>query len=64
LGGVRRCYPNTVETTTELPDDGTTFVFTGDIPACGCATRRRRSGRMLRSLAYVAIALVAPALGG
>jgi uncharacterized protein len=29
----RQCYPNTLETTTELLDDGTTFVFTGDIPA-------------------------------
>lgn len=28
-----RCLPNTLETTTELLDDGTTFVFTGDIPA-------------------------------
>ena len=27
------CYPNTLETTTELLDDDTTFVFTGDIPA-------------------------------
>jgi len=27
------CYPNTLETTTELLEDGTTFVFTGDIPA-------------------------------
>ena len=29
----RQCYLNTVETTTELLDDQTTFVFTGDIPA-------------------------------
>ena len=28
-----KCYPNTLETTTELNDDGTAFVFTGDIPA-------------------------------
>ncbi len=28
-----RCFPNTLETTTEPQDDGTTFVFTGDIPA-------------------------------
>lgn len=28
-----QCFPCTVETTTELLDDGTTFVFTGDIPA-------------------------------
>lgn len=28
-----RCLPNTLATTTELLDDGTTFVFTGDIPA-------------------------------
>jgi hypothetical protein len=29
----RQCYPNTLETTTEYLADGTTFVFTGDIPA-------------------------------
>ncbi|WP_308638293.1 glycoside hydrolase family 125 protein [Paenibacillus silvisoli] len=29
----RNCYPNTLETTTKLMDDGTTFVITGDIPA-------------------------------
>jgi meiotically up-regulated gene 157 (Mug157) protein len=29
----RNCFPNTLETTTELLEDGTTFVFTGDIPA-------------------------------
>lgn len=29
----RQCYPNTLETTTELLDDGTSYVFTGDIPA-------------------------------
>jgi meiotically up-regulated gene 157 (Mug157) protein len=29
----RQCYLNTVETTTELLGDQTTFVFTGDIPA-------------------------------
>lgn len=29
----RNCFPNTLETTTKLLDDGTTFVFTGDIPA-------------------------------
>lgn len=29
----RSCYPNTLETTTEALSDGTTFVFTGDIPA-------------------------------
>lgn len=28
-----RCFPNTLETTVELLDDGTTFVITGDIPA-------------------------------
>src|SRR5256885_17058531 len=28
-----QCFPNTLETTTELLDDGTSFVFTGDIPA-------------------------------
>ncbi|MFB5267795.1 glycoside hydrolase family 125 protein [Paenibacillus enshidis] len=27
------CFPNTLQTTTKLLDDGTTFVFTGDIPA-------------------------------
>src|SRR5260370_24968829 len=27
------CYLNTLETTVELLDDGTTFVVTGDIPA-------------------------------
>lgn len=30
----RNCFPNTLETTTKLLDDGTTFVITGDIPAC------------------------------
>ena len=29
----RQCYRNTLATTTELLPDGTTFVFTGDIPA-------------------------------
>lgn len=29
----RQCYPNTLATTTELLPDGTTYVFTGDIPA-------------------------------
>ena len=29
----RQCFPNTLETTTELLEDGTTYVFTGDIPA-------------------------------
>lgn len=28
-----KCFINTLETTTELCEDGTTFVFTGDIPA-------------------------------
>ena len=28
----RRCYPNK-QTTTELVEDGTSYVFTGDIPA-------------------------------
>lgn len=27
------CFPNTLDTTTELHDDGSTYVFTGDIPA-------------------------------
>lgn len=29
----KNCFPNTLETTTKLLDDGTTFVLTGDIPA-------------------------------
>ncbi|KQX46928.1 glycoside hydrolase family 125 protein [Paenibacillus sp. Root444D2] len=29
----QKCYPNTLETTVELLDDGTSFVITGDIPA-------------------------------
>jgi len=29
----RQCYPNTLETTTELLEDSEVFVFTGDIPA-------------------------------
>ncbi|SDM01040.1 hypothetical protein SAMN05428961_108173 [Paenibacillus sp. OK060] len=29
----KNCFPNTIETTTKLMDDGTTFVITGDIPA-------------------------------
>lgn len=29
----RNCYPNTFETTTKRMEDGTTYVFTGDIPA-------------------------------
>lgn len=28
-----KCFPNTLETTTRLMEDGTAFVFTGDIPA-------------------------------
>ena len=27
------CYPNTLATTTKILEDGSTFVFTGDIPA-------------------------------
>ena len=27
------CFPNTLDTTTELHEDGSTYVFTGDIPA-------------------------------
>lgn len=27
------CFPNAIQTTTKIMDDGTTFVFTGDIPA-------------------------------
>jgi len=30
----RNCFPNTLQTTVKLLKDGTTFVFTGDIPAC------------------------------
>jgi meiotically up-regulated gene 157 (Mug157) protein len=29
----KNCFPNTLETTTKLLEDGTTFVITGDIPA-------------------------------
>lgn len=29
----RNCFPNTLETTVKLMDDGTSFVITGDIPA-------------------------------
>lgn len=29
----RNCFPNTLATTTRVMDDGTTYVFTGDIPA-------------------------------
>lgn len=29
----KNCFYNTLETTTEQLDDGTTFIFTGDIPA-------------------------------
>ncbi|MDD9268431.1 glycoside hydrolase family 125 protein [Paenibacillus sp. GCM10023248] len=29
----QKCYPNTLETTVEWCDDGTSFVITGDIPA-------------------------------
>jgi meiotically up-regulated gene 157 (Mug157) protein len=29
----KNCFPNTLETTTKLMPDGTTFVITGDIPA-------------------------------
>lgn len=29
----KQCFPNTLETTTRLMEDGSTFVFTGDIPA-------------------------------
>lgn len=29
----KQCFPNTLETTTRVMDDGTSFVFTGDIPA-------------------------------
>ncbi len=32
-GQFRNCLPNTLDTTTELHDDGSTYVFTGDIPA-------------------------------
>ncbi|REE86477.1 hypothetical protein A8990_11086 [Paenibacillus taihuensis] len=29
----KQCFPNTLETTTRLMEDGSTFVITGDIPA-------------------------------
>ena len=29
----KNCFTNTLETTSELLEDGTTYVFTGDIPA-------------------------------
>lgn len=29
----QKCYPNTLETTTKVLEDGSTFVITGDIPA-------------------------------
>lgn len=29
----RNCYPNTLETTAEILPDGSTFLYTGDIPA-------------------------------
>ena len=29
----RNCYPNTLETTAEIMPDGSTFLYTGDIPA-------------------------------
>lgn len=29
----RNCFPNTLDTTTTLEEDGTTFILTGDIPA-------------------------------
>ncbi|RAP74646.1 glycoside hydrolase family 125 protein [Paenibacillus montanisoli] len=33
LSMFKQCFPNTLETTTRLMEDGTAFVFTGDIPA-------------------------------
>lgn len=32
-GLFENCYPNTLATTTKILEDGSTFVFTGDIPA-------------------------------
>lgn len=32
-GMFRQCFVNTLETTTQLEEDGTTYVITGDIPA-------------------------------
>lgn len=29
----KNCFPNTLETTTKRHDDGSTYIFTGDIPA-------------------------------
>ena len=36
-------FANTLTTTVRRHDDGTTFLLTGDIPACGCATPQRNS---------------------
>ncbi len=33
LNMFKQCFPNTLETTARLLEDGTSFVFTGDIPA-------------------------------
>ena len=41
----RHCYPNTLETTTELIEDGTSYVFTGDIPD---TPKRHRCGQSPR----------------
>ncbi len=45
----RRCYSNTLETTVELLEDGTTFVITGDIPAMWL---RDSSAQMLPYVQY------------
>jgi meiotically up-regulated gene 157 (Mug157) protein len=52
----RQCYLNTFETTTDLLDDGTTFVFTGDIPAMWL----RDSSAQVRP--YIRLAAASPSM--
>lgn len=52
----RQCYRNTLETTAELLDDGTTFVVTGDIPAMWL----RDSSAQVRH--YVPLAATVPSI--
>lgn len=42
-------FANTLTTTVHRHADGTTFLLTGDIPPCGCATPPPRCGRTCRS---------------